>query len=301
MKEKSSMHERLAERLACILTKLNMGLRLSTKELARDFSVSTRTISRDFDRMGSHLPLLQDENDKRFYLDPSYLSKIRTQDTHCFAELSGAGHLYPLADIPLLRAMLDQQTLQVFSARGYVYEAAEQYAVLLQTFSHAIQQHQQITFLFKAEMRTVQPYKLVHQYGCWYLAAVDEGRLQGYELKHISISEQATLNTVFEPDSVVLAMLKSEKHEWLKQETFEVEIKVVAELANYFRQTSLLPAQCIKEELSDGCLLLTTHIGHAKQVLPLVQFWMPGLSIVQPESLKQELKESLERYLQYPS
>ena len=51
MQRDDSIHERLADRLANILTKLNMGYQLSIKELASEFGVSTRTISRDFDRI----------------------------------------------------------------------------------------------------------------------------------------------------------------------------------------------------------------------------------------------------------
>lgn len=53
MQRDDSIHERLADRLANILTKLNMGYQLSIKELASEFGVSTRTISRDFDRLNT--------------------------------------------------------------------------------------------------------------------------------------------------------------------------------------------------------------------------------------------------------
>lgn len=61
MRHVESTHERLADRLANILTKLNMGYQLNAKELAAEFAVSTRTISRDFDRLNAYLPLLQDD------------------------------------------------------------------------------------------------------------------------------------------------------------------------------------------------------------------------------------------------
>lgn len=64
MQRDDSIHERLADRLANILTKLNMGYQLSIKELASEFGVSTRTISRDFDRLNTYLPLLQDKASK---------------------------------------------------------------------------------------------------------------------------------------------------------------------------------------------------------------------------------------------
>lgn len=44
MTREATAHERLADRLANILTKLNMGCQLSVKELAEEFSVNPRTI-----------------------------------------------------------------------------------------------------------------------------------------------------------------------------------------------------------------------------------------------------------------
>ena len=95
MQRDDSTHERLADRLANILTKLNMGCRLSVKELALEFGVSTRTISRDFDRLSTYLPLLQDEENKQYFLNISYLGKIAPKDIQTFAQISGISHLYP--------------------------------------------------------------------------------------------------------------------------------------------------------------------------------------------------------------
>ena len=69
MQRDRSIHERLADRLASIITKLSEGQQLDTKELAAEFKVSTRTISRDFDRFSACLPLLKDETSKKYYID----------------------------------------------------------------------------------------------------------------------------------------------------------------------------------------------------------------------------------------
>lgn len=43
----SSKHEKLAYRLASILSKLNEGERLDTHQLAEEFAIDVRTIQRD--------------------------------------------------------------------------------------------------------------------------------------------------------------------------------------------------------------------------------------------------------------
>ena len=89
MSRPASTHERLAERLANILTKLNAGHSLGVLDLAQEFQVSTRTIERDFDRLNSYLPLIQDQTTKKYSVDSVYLGRFKLQDIQNFAHLSG--------------------------------------------------------------------------------------------------------------------------------------------------------------------------------------------------------------------
>lgn len=298
MKENPSTHERLAERLASIMTKLNAGARLSIKELALEYSVSTRTISRDFDRMSSNLPLLQDDQSKKFYLDPAYLTKVKPHDFKQFAQISGVEQLYPSLDLPFLKELLNQQASEVYSAKGYEYEDASLYVELFQSLSSAIQQHRQIGFLYKNEPKLVQPYRLIHHHGSWYLAAVRKGQLRTYRLSHMQLQTTKHEYETFLPDHAVLSSLEDEDSIWFGQDKFEVQIKVASNIASYFKQRRLLPEQQTLQELEDGALILSCQIAHTMQLLPLIRFWIPGLSILQPESLRQELKQSLMLYLQ---
>ena len=116
MQRDDSIHERLADRLANILTKLNMGHQLTIKELSCEFKVSTRTISRDFDRLNTYLPLLQDEVSKKYYLESNYLGKISPKDIRNFAQISGISHLYPSLDISFLRELLDTHGVKLAMA-----------------------------------------------------------------------------------------------------------------------------------------------------------------------------------------
>ncbi len=78
MKRKASTHERLAERLANILTKLNTAdINSGLPELAAEFQVSTRTIERDFrsTQVLTYLYLKMNVQ-KRYYWIPAYLRAL---------------------------------------------------------------------------------------------------------------------------------------------------------------------------------------------------------------------------------
>ena len=218
MQRDDSIHERLADRLANILTKLNMGYQLSIKELASVFGVSTRTISRDFDRINTYLPLLQDNENKKFYLDLNYLGKIAPKDIRNFAQLSGISHLYPSLDMSFLRELLDSRAHQIYSAKGYSFEDASQFKELFKVLGKAIQEQRQIGFLYKGESRLVQPYRLIHHHGSWYLAAVRKDQLRTYRISHIQLMHATHEYPQFIPDQDIVKVVEDDDSIWFGQD-----------------------------------------------------------------------------------
>ncbi|WP_216934079.1 MULTISPECIES: YafY family protein [unclassified Acinetobacter] len=296
MERLASTHERLAERLARILTKLNIGYQLRAAELAAEFQVSTRTIERDFDRLGSYLPLLQDQQ-KRYYLDPSYLGRFKLQDIHTFAQLSGISELYPALDMSFIRELLDNRASLVFSAKGYNFEDATQYAEHFKVLTASIQKRQQIALFYRDQIRIVKPYRLIHHMGNWYLAAVRKQELRVYRLGRIEKIICQQRFSQFEHDQAVLQQLKDEDGIWFGHKKQEVILSVHPEVAIYFKQRRIFPEQRILDESETGRLLISCQIRHQKELNPLVRYWIPYLKIVKPEYLQQELDDSLQGYL----
>lgn len=297
MQRDDSIHERLADRLANILTKLNMGYRLNIKELASEFGVSTRTISRDFDRLSTYLPLLQDDENKKYYLDLNYLGKIAPKDIRNFAQLSGINHLYPSLDMSFLRELLDSRAQQIYSAKGYSFEDASQYKELFKTIGKAIQEHRQIGFLYKEEPRLVQPYRLIHHHGSWYLAAVRKNQLRTYRVSHIQLTHSPHGSAQFIPDSNIVKLVEDDDSIWFGQSKHEIVLSIDSNVAFYFKQRSILPEQQIIKELGDGGLLVSSRINHDMQLLPLIRFWIPHIKIISPEKLQVEVEKGLKQYL----
>ncbi|UOH74071.1 WYL domain-containing protein [Acinetobacter schindleri] len=297
MQRDDSIHERLADRLANILTKLNMGYQLSIKELAFEFGVSTRTISRDFDRLNTYLPLLQDNESKKFYLDSNYLGKIAPKDIRNFAQLSGISHLYPSLDMSFLRELLDSRAHQIYSAKGYSFEDASQFKELFKVLGKAIQEQRQISFIYKGEPRLVQPYRLIHHHGSWYLAAVRKDQLRTYRISHIQLMHATHEYPQFIPDQNIVKIVEDDDSIWFGQDKQEIILSIDSQVAFYFKQRSILPEQQIVRELGDGGLLVSSKINHDMQLLPLIRFWIPHLKIVNPGRLQDEMEKGLNEYI----
>lgn len=296
MKRPASTHERLAERLARILTKLNVGYQLRAAELAAEFQVSSRTIERDFDRLNSYLPLRQDQQ-KRYYLDPSYLGRFKLQDIQTFAQLSGISELYPALDMSFLRELLDDRANLVFSAKGYHFEDAKQFAEHFKLLAGAIYKRQQIELLYADQLRIIQPYRLIHHHGIWYLAGIDQGKLGTYRLSQIQQVELLLDLKPFEHEAEILKILEDEEGIWFGQQKQQVWVKIQPEVAMFFKERRLFPEQQIEQESASGELLISCQIRHEMQLLPLVRYWMPHIKITEPVHFQQKLEQDLERYL----
>lgn len=292
-------HEKLADRLAQILIKLNQGMHLDIKQLAGEFEVSERTLLRDFTRLSSCLPLQQDPKTKKFYLESYCLGMFKERDVQAFAQLSGIQQLYPAFNMAFLRDLLSQKAAPVYSVKGHSYEDATQFNHYFEVFSQAIAQKCKVSFFYNGDTasRLVEPYRLIHHQGNWYLAAVHLERLRTYRLSRIDMLEALHEADFFQPDSTILQQVEDEESIWIGQDKSEVILTVHADVAFHFKQRALLPEQQTIRELDDGGLLLSSKINHTMQLLPLVRYWLPHIKIVSPESLQLELERGLHAYL----
>ncbi|QJB48089.1 WYL domain-containing protein [Acinetobacter sp. NEB149] len=296
MKRPASTHERLAERLARILTKLNVGYQLRAAELVAEFQVSIRTIERDFDRLGSYLPLLQDEQ-KRYYLEPSYLGRFKLQDIQTFAQLSGISELYPALDMSFMRELLDERANQVFSAKGYYFEDAKQFAKHFKLLASAIYKRQQVELQYSDQLRIIKPYRLIHHHGIWYLVGVDQDKLRTYRLSQVQQLKLVSKAESFAHDPEILKMLADEDSIWFGQQKQQVLIRVQPEVTVFFEERRLFPEQRIEQEAETGELVISCQIRHEMQLLPLVRYWLPYVKIIEPIHFQQKLEQDLQGYL----
>ena len=294
----SAKGEKLAMRLSHILALLHQSDTIDKHQLAQAFSVDVRTIERD---LGERLHGIAERGPEgRWQLAHAARSTIPTRHLHDYARLAGTEHLFPDASLRYLLLQLEtpaphratqvQATAQE-DLRAQGPHAAQIFALL----QNAIEQRRECQFTYKAKPRQAQPYRLIHKNGVWYLAAVEGGLLKNFSVALITELTVADASR-FTPDPAHQDYINAKDDVWFTQGTTEVLLRVAPEAAHYFARRALLPQQQQRAD-ADGSLLVTTHINHPNQLLPVVRYWLPHVRIVKPVQWHEELVAGLRQAL----
>ena len=289
-----SKHEKLAQRLSQILSRLYQGETLDKHQLAQAFDVDVRTIERD---LGQRLRGIAERNgDGLWQLTQTARSTIPAKHLHGYARLSGTEHLFP---DPSLRYLLNQletpEHLRATHVQSMPHEDLHTQGPHFALLQAAIEQRHECRFTYKGKPRQAHPYRLIHKNGVWYLAAEEEGRLKNFSVALIE-APQVDEASHFAPKRMHQDYINDKDDVWFTEGTTEVLLRVMPEAAHYFARRPLLPRQRHQED-ADGSLLVTTYISHINQLLPMVRYWLPHVRIVQPVEWHEALVDSLRQTL----
>ena len=294
-----SHHETLVYRLSQILVKLNQGLKLDPKVLADEFKVNLRTIQRDLNERFAYLPL--EKLDGYYRLDPTFLGKLSTKDIERFASLAGVRGLFPSLSDDFLRDIFDDRMQGALLVKGHNYEDLRGKEKLFGALEKAIYDRKQVSFDYAKEgslksYTGIAPYKLINHKGIWYLTAVDADKLKSFSFS--KIQHLKVLDTGFDWDAAIDTKISTDDGIWHSDTQREVVLKASPEVAGYFKRRKLIGNQVIEKELADGSLIISAKVSHDNQILPIVRYWIPNLTIISPESLQAELEQGLSAYLE---
>ncbi|MCW2480431.1 helix-turn-helix transcriptional regulator [Candidatus Symbiopectobacterium sp. NZEC135] len=289
----------LASRLADILLRFNRGETLTLNGLAEEYGVHPRTIRRDIEDRLAIAGVEKDTVKNSYSLRVEYLGKFDASSIDTFAEVAGVKELFPALDKKILQSVFYPTPEQNILVMGHRYIKNAQQTENFTRLQQAISECRRIDFSYfkRAEHHTyhVEPYQLINHSGIWYLAANHNGKMKKFTLSKIS-ALHCTFD-IFKRSSILLNDLKNEESVWSNELKFEVVIKVSPEVAEYFQRRDLVIGQVVEKELTDGGLIISARISHKNEVLPIVQYWLPHVRIVSPESLRQELETTMRHYL----
>jgi len=284
-------HDTLALRLADILRLLLGGERPTRLQLAERFGVSERTIYRDLNRLGD---AVEPGDDGVYQLAGQYRGSLSPADLRTFARISGVEQLFPASDRRSWLELLKPGPTSFLVRDGH-FAAERPDSRDFRELGRAIEQRRRCQLDYTGKQRCIEPYRLVHNKGIWYLAASEDGRLKSFAFARIEalrVTEQT-----FVPDPQTQARIEQDDDIWFSEDRLEVTVQVAASNAYYFLRRNVLPQQQLIEQQADGRLLLRCQVNHPNQLLPIIRYWIPHVRIVEPAWLQQQLRDELTDYL----
>ena len=83
------------------------------------------------------------------------------------------------------------------------------------------------------------------------------------------------------------------------ERTIEILILVDQSCADYFKRRKVFPTQEIREEKSDGSLIVSFLVGSYEEIRNILKTWLPNVKILAPEGLKEEFMEGMKGWLRW--
>ena len=287
----------LALRISKILYLLHQGENVTKHSLAEALQVSTRTIERDLiTRLHG---IAEQTADGLWQLVPEQRSTIPIKHLYRYARLSGTEHLFPDSSAPYLLEQLDTpEPRRATHVQPTPHEDLRAQGPHFAALQAAIEHHHECRFTHKGKPRHAQPYRLIHKDGVWYLAAEEGGKLKNFSVALIGGLEVDEASR-FSPKQAHHDYINTKNDVWFTDSTTEVLLRVAPEVAHYFTRRQQLPEQLNRPD-PDGSLVVTTHINHINQLLPIVRYWLPNVRIIKPmewhEELVQGLRDALNKW-----
>jgi predicted DNA-binding transcriptional regulator YafY len=295
-------HEKLAERLAGILQRLNEGENLVIDELLATYQVDRRTLQRDLNERLAFLPL-EKVAQGVYRLDKTLMGKMDLGDIRRFAKFASVSELFHKIDQSFFHKYL-KDSIQV---KGFDYESIQDRQYEFDQILKAIDNHYALSFRYKrlknahqalAKDYVVEPYRLVNKKGVWYLIATHNGVIKTFSLTRLSFLTPCP-DQVFEPDMKINQRIDTSDSIYFVGTIDEVVLKIHPSIATYFLRRRIFPNQEILREMGDGTLFLVCKNVHEREILPQIRYWIPHIEIVAPTILQDRLVQTLTTYLNH--
>ncbi len=284
------------ERIIDILRRLYAFERLYVSREAEQYGVDSRTIRRDLRKIAdAGIPLLSKRGEYR--IDTSQLSRMSRLPSallHAFASNaglsieclgSGSGEGIPLISFAIAYSGIDRQIAEA------IIESIEKGCKCRFVYTN----NRNITGI-----KTVSPVKLYTAKGKWYLLAKEDTTAQVRPFDFLKIRDFALLPNIpqdLTPEEIEKANRRASIWSSDDAKPFEVRIYASAYATRYLKEVPLHPSQQLDMPHSDGTAEFVYTITHPMELLPEVKNWIPHLHIVEPRSLRDGLREDVEKFL----
>jgi predicted DNA-binding transcriptional regulator YafY len=278
---------------------------VTIKELTQELNVSSKTIQRDLHNTlsnsgvycdGRHWKLSRNSaedglvNEERIVL--GILDSLAKQAGFVFY---GKAH-------QLLEKITCQLDHPLFTSLN-TETLSEEHLKIFTLLENAIKSRRLISASYvnkKKEHSNVilKPLRLAFFEGYWYLLAFDteaNDKFKKYHLK--SLSDIKPLEETFNYPSEIAEKIEKAFSVWFTlEEPFEVRLWIDKTIVPYFERKPYR-GQTIEGRDSDGSIVIAINATDQMEILPIVQWYLPHIRILEPKWLEEELMSKIKKYM----
>jgi predicted DNA-binding transcriptional regulator YafY len=100
----------------------------------------------------------------------------------------------------------------------------------------------------------------------------------------------------FKPKADFLETLKNPNSNWFSQAMFDVTLEISSEVSEYFLKRKIFPNKTVLHH-TPSKLIVKTKVSYDEEILRSVQYWLPHITIIEPEYLQEKLHCMMDGYL----
>jgi predicted DNA-binding transcriptional regulator YafY len=281
--------------------------RVTTATLSREFHTTPRTIQRDLSFLKQCGFPVTEAGPGVYRLDKDIFKNFELFDENELALIVALKCAVSQLGQPFQKAA-DEVFNRLYQATAsqpiyiHVDESVPLDARLMNRLLKAIRSKRRVSFHYasvNSHPATVDPYKIVHYDGFWYLVAREDGT--GI-IKRYALDKLKELKMLSESFPAVPAnldeLLRQSANIWFCEErNLEVVIEVNKKAADYFKRRKIFPTQELRKEKPDGSLIVIFKVGNYEEIRDILKAWLPNVRILSPENMKKSFAAELRNWL----
>jgi predicted DNA-binding transcriptional regulator YafY len=297
------------ERLSNILKSLSSFEILSTPKLANQYDVSEKIIQTDFKEY--LLPLFEDKmiyydySSKSYKAKTNFLTKIllSSEELALIAILkSKAKDKYSDKDLYEKVNILFQNYEDALSHSIYTLtdiEKIDKFKKEIIEIQHAINKKRVIECNYRDKLRILYPFKIQNFDGYWYLICFDTkyDDIRKYHLN--SISNIIELNETYNFDTTIVEKFDNAINAWYKPNLKQIHIELFLDktVSKFFIRKPISKTQRVIKQYEDESCEIELTVTDFMEIIPTIQKFIPYIHVIEPQELKNLLKENINIYL----
>jgi predicted DNA-binding transcriptional regulator YafY len=301
MSQKSSL-----QRVLEILNWLNKGEKLCVSQLAEHYEVRDRSIQRDFKII---LAVFDDFLIKDGECYKGY-KKVLLDELLQGSELMMLSNIVNVFDITDTKSLVSDETkrliqnsMDVYAFKSRPIEQAYNQD-MLKTMEHAIKFNKELDILYHGRYITnqyfqIQPYKLVFSVDNLYLIVKSPIENKIRKLRISNIETVKLTSKSFYKDREIEHYITSSQTLFANDASKDIVVRlhVSSVRSKYFVYKKYLSSQKIINKFENGDIEIEYHVNNFNEIDNLILTWMPEVTILEPQALKDVILKKLVKKL----